>query len=432
MIHQQAIALNEVIQKENPAVFAMLSEKGKNIYFPKGGILAQGAQAKGKNINATIGEAIADNGKSMYFSEFDKYVTVELENMYPYAPSFGKPDLRAAWKKLLYIKNPSLDGQLVSLPIVTNGLTHAISMAAFMFVNENDAIIMPDLFWENYELLFTQSNNARIETFNSFKNNRFDVEAFADALNNSKSEKIITLLNFPNNPTGYTPTPAEAQAMQQAVLAVAEKGKKVIIITDDAYFGLVYEDGIFEESIFTKFNNLHENVLAVKLDGATKEDYVWGFRVGFMSYGIKNGSAALYEALEAKTAGALRGNISNSNNLAQSLLVKLYNSPRYNDYKKEKYDILKGRYTALKNALHNKELGKYYDALPYNSGYFMCVRVKQGIHAEQVRKILLEKYSTGVIVFDDLIRIAYSAVPEDKIQLLVENLYNACAEVAGK
>ncbi|MCL2326938.1 MAG: aminotransferase class I/II-fold pyridoxal phosphate-dependent enzyme [Bacteroidetes bacterium] len=430
MAHQQAIALNEVIQKENSAVFAMLSEKGKNIYFPKGGILAQGAQAKGKDINATIGEAIADNGKSMYFAEFDKYVKVEVENTYPYAPSFGRPDLRAAWKKLLYVKNPALGEQVLSLPVVTNGLTHAISMAAFMFVDENDTVLMPDLFWENYELLFCQSNNAKIETFNSFKNGAFDVEAFATALNNSKSDKIITLLNFPNNPTGYTPTPAEAEAMQKAVLAVAEKGKKVVVITDDAYFGLVYEDGIFEESIFTKFCNLHENVLGVKLDGATKEDYVWGFRVGFMTYGIKNGTPALYEALEGKTAGALRGNISNSSNLSQSLLVKLYNAPEYNSYKKEKYDILKARYVALKNALQAKG-GKYYDELPYNSGYFMCVRVKSEVNAEEVRKLLLEKYSTGVIVFDDLIRIAYSAVPEDKIGLLVDNLYAACAEVIG-
>jgi aspartate/methionine/tyrosine aminotransferase len=154
---------------------------------------------------------------------------------------------------------------------------------------------------------------------------------------------------------------------------------------------------------------------------------VWGFRVGFMTYGIKNGSAALYEALEGKTAGALRGNVSNCSNLSQSLLVKLYNAPEYTNYKKEKYDILKGRYEALKNALQAKG-GKYYDELPYNSGYFMCVRVKPEINAEEVRKVLLEKYSTGVIVFGDLIRIAYSAVPENKIPLLVENLYAACAE----
>ena len=48
-------------------------------------------------------------------------------------------------------------------------------------------------------------------------------------------------------------------------------------------FGLVYENGIFKESLFSKLADLHENVLAVKVDGATKEDYAWGFRVGFIT-----------------------------------------------------------------------------------------------------------------------------------------------------
>jgi len=358
MTDPQAVVLNEIIQKENSAVFAMLSDRGKQIFFPKLGILAQSAQAKGKDINATIGEAVADNGKSMYLPEFDNYLKLEVENIFPYAPSFGKPELRALWKQFIYKKNPSLGTQPISLPIATNGLTHAISMAAYMFANAGDTILIPDLFWENYDLIFNKSYGATISTFNSFANNGFDVDAFSNAMNNAPGNKIITLLNFPNNPTGYTPTVKEAEQIQQVVLAQAQKGKQVIVIIDDAYFGLVYEDGIFMESIFTKLCNLHTNVLAVKLDGPTKEDYVWGFRVGFMTYGIKEGSAALYEALEAKTAGAVRGNISNISNLSQSLLYKVYQSPKYDEYKQEKYSILKSRYQVLSKALKANNLGK--------------------------------------------------------------------------
>lgn len=430
MTDPQAVVLNETIQKENPAVYAMLSERGKQIFFPKMGILAQSAQAKGKDINATIGEAVADNGKSMYLPEFDNYLKLEVENIFPYAPSFGKPELRTLWKQFIYKKNPSLGSQTMSLPIATNGLTHAISMAGYMFANEGDSVLIPDLFWENYDLIFNKSYGATISTFNSFSNNGFDVAAFAQAMAQVKGNKIITLLNFPNNPTGYTPTVAEAEQIQQAILQEAEKGKQIVVIIDDAYFGLVYEQGVFMESIFTKLCNLHSNVLAVKLDGPTKEDYVWGFRVGFMSYGIKNGSAALYEALEAKTAGAVRGNISNISNLSQSLLYKVYQSEKYDAYKQEKYDILKSRYAALKKALQSNDLGTYYDSLPYNSGYFMCIRVKQGINGEKLRQLLLEKYSTGVIVFGDIVRLAYSAVPEHKIETLVSNIYNACKELA--
>lgn len=430
MTDSQAISLNSTIQAENIYVYEMLSDKGKEIFFPKLGILAQAAQAKGKAINATIGEAIADNGKSMYLQEFDTYLSLETENIFPYAPSFGKPELRSMWKSFIYKKNPSLQNTPISLPIATNGLTHAISMAAYLFVNENDTVLLPDLYWENYDLIFEKSYKGKIKTYNSFKNNGLDIDSFEKAINEAQGNKIITLLNFPNNPTGYTPTEAEANAIQNILLQAANSGKNIVVILDDAYFGLVYEQGIFTESIFTKLCNLHNKILAVKLDGPTKEDYVWGFRVGFITYGIKNGTPILYETLEAKTAGAVRGNISNISNLSQSLLLKAYQSDNYETQKQEKYTILKSRYSALKKSLESHDLGKYYVCLPYNSGYFMCIRVHKNIEGEKLRQLLLEKYSTGVIVFGDIIRIAYSAVPESKIDTLVQNIYNACVDLA--
>jgi hypothetical protein len=60
----QALSLNNTIERLNSNVLKMLSEHGKNIFFPKLGILSQAAQAKGKSINATIGEAVEDNAPS--------------------------------------------------------------------------------------------------------------------------------------------------------------------------------------------------------------------------------------------------------------------------------------------------------------------------------------------------------------------------------
>ena len=57
--------LNRMIKAQSPTVYDLLSEKGKAIYFPKMGILAQGNAAKGKEINATIGTAYEDDGKPM-------------------------------------------------------------------------------------------------------------------------------------------------------------------------------------------------------------------------------------------------------------------------------------------------------------------------------------------------------------------------------
>lgn len=428
----QALSLNKIIEQINPNVSKMLSQRGKNIFFPKLGILAQSAQAKGKAINATIGEAVEDDGTSMHLPEFDSLVNVPTANVFPYAPSFGKPELRTLWKESIYRKNPSLGATVISNPIATNGLTHGISMAGYMFADEGDTVLLSNHYWENYNLIFENNYGAKIATFELFKDGGFNVADFAKQLQAIKGEKIITLLNFPNNPAGYTPLTSEINAIVAEIKKVADSGKKVIVIIDDAYFGLVYEDKVFKESIFVELANLSENVLAVKLDGPTKEDYVWGFRVGFITYGIKGGTAELFEALENKTAGAVRGNISNISQLSQSLLHKVYSAPSYAESKKKKYDILKSRYDILRDELTNPKYAEYFSPLPFNSGYFMCVEPKKGLVAEEIRKHLLEKYSTGVIVLGNVIRLAFSAVPKSKIPELVDNIYKACIDLDKK
>lgn len=428
----QALSLNNTIEKTNSNVLSMLSERGKNIFFPKLGILAQGAQAKGKAINATIGEAVEDNGTSMHLPEFDGLLNMPTANIFPYAPSFGKPELRAIWKESIYRKNPTLKDTVISNPIATNGLTHGLSMAGYLFANEGDTVLLSNHYWENYNLIFENNYGAKVSTFELFDNGKFNTADFAKQLNAIEGEKIITLLNFPNNPSGYTPLVNEIKEIVAELKKLADNGKKVIVIIDDAYFGLVYEEKVFMESIFVELANLSENLLAVKLDGPTKEDYVWGFRVGFMTYGIKGGTTELFEALENKSAGAVRGNISNICQLSQSLLYKVYTAPTYEQSKKEKFEILKSRYTILRNALTKPEYLEYFEALPFNSGYFMCVEPKKGLVAEEIRKHLLEKYSTGVIVLGNVIRLAFSAVPQEQLPQLVENIYLACIDLEKK
>ncbi len=427
-MNPQAEALNATIQEKSNQVFELLSERGKEIFFPKKGILGQTAEAKGTKINATIGAAIEDDGTPMRLESIASKINMDPSRVFPYAPSFGRPDIRAKWKTMIYEKNPSLNNVELSLPVVTNALTHGISMAGYLFLDAGDEVIVPDLFWGNYNLTLANAYNAKLVKFNLFKNGGFDLEAFEEKLNEGGIGKKVIILNFPNNPSGYTPTDTEQSAIVAIVKAAAEKGNKIVTITDDAYFGLVYEEGIARESIFTELCTLHENVLAIKIDGATKEDYVWGFRVGFITYGIKGGDAELYGALEAKTAGAIRGNISNSANISQSLLLEAFSSPEYAEQKEAKYDIMKTRYDAVKETLKEEEYKSYFTALPYNSGYFMCIKLADGLNGEEVRKVLIEKYSIGLISLGNVLRVAYSAVAATDVKEMFDGIYNACKD----
>ena len=66
--------------------------------------------------------------------------------------------------------------------------------------------------------------------------------------------------------------------------------------------------------------------------------------------------------------------------------------------------------------------------MPFNSGYFMCVKPK-GVAAEDVRRHLIAKYSTGVIVLSGLIRLAFSTVPTAKLPKLFANVAAAIKEL---
>ncbi len=428
----QAVKLNDAIKAANPAVFDMLSAKGKAIFFPKQGILAQSAEANGKDINATIGIALEDDGTPVTLPSISKNLNLPAADAYSYAPSPGRADIRKIWKGMIEKKNPGLAGKPFSNPVVTAALTHGLSMAGYLFCDEGDTVILPDLFWENYGLIFTNAFGAGLDTFPTYTAaGGFNVDGLkAKLAAPSRNGKKIVLLNFPNNPSGYTPLLAEVKGIVEAVSAAAAKGDKLVLLIDDAYFGLVFEEGVYAQSIFCDLADLHPNVLAVKVDGATKEDYVWGFRVGFLTYGIKAGSPALYEALEAKTGGAIRGNISNSSNPAQSLLVRSWSAGEYDAEKKQKFDLLKRRYDEVKRILAaHPEYKTQFSPLPFNSGYFMCIKPKAD--PEALRQKLLKDYSTGTINFGTILRLAFSATPTGKLEKLFDNVYKASKELTG-
>ena len=430
ILNSQAEELNRIIKTQSPTVYELLSKKGKAIYFPKKGILAQGQAAKDKEINATIGTACEDDGKPMILPSVAKHIDLNTKDVFPYAPSEGVKALRDKWKELMMGKNPSLGTKEFSLPVVTCGVTHALSMVGYMFADETDEIIMADLYWENYDLVFTIAYGAELKFFNFFKNQKFDIDSFRETVSAKPVGKKIVLLNFPNNPSGYTPTNEAAKEIITILAETAKAGNKLVVILDDSYFGLDFEEGIFAESLFSQLVHAHENLLAIKLDGITKEEYAWGFRVGFVTYGIKGGGSELYKALEDKTAGAVRGNISNAPNLSQSLLLNAMQSETHAKEKERNKAKLKGRYLKVKETLHaHKEYEKYFEALPFNSGYFMCVRLKN-VDTDRVWDILLKKYSTGVICYSEkhLLRIAFSSTPLHKIEALFNNIYAACKD----
>ncbi|MCM3628999.1 aminotransferase class I/II-fold pyridoxal phosphate-dependent enzyme [Paenibacillus glycanilyticus] len=424
--------LNETLEAESPNVYDMLSALGKAIYFPKEGILSQSAEAKAKakKFNATIGIAI-ENGQPMHLKVIqDTLSSYEPKDIYEYAPPAGKQELRSAWRTKMIKENPSLEGKNFSNPVATNALTHGLSIVADLFADAGDAVIIPNKNWENYELTFNIRRGAEIVEYPLYnEQNRFNSAGLREALLKQKDKgKAIVILNFPNNPTGYSPGPQEGEEIVAAIRDAAEAGINVVAVTDDAYFGLFFEDSL-HESLFGKLADLHPRVLAVKVDGATKEEYVWGFRVGFITYA--NPSDKTLAALEQKTTGIIRATISSGPHPSQTFVLRALQSPEFDEQKAEKYDVMKQRANKVKSLLDSGRYGDVWSYYPFNSGYFMCLKLK-GVSAEEVRTRLLDEYGIGTIALGETdLRVAFSCIEEPNLEELFDTIYKAVTELIG-
>lgn len=418
--------LNDIIRKANIHAFEMLSEVGKNLFFPKG-ILSQSAEAKEKahKFNATIGMA-TENGQTMHLASVMTMVSgLRANESLTYAPSYGIMPLRKAWHQGIFEKNPSLEGKNISLPVVTNAITHGLSVVSDMWVDPGDVIILPDKMWGNYNLIFSVRRGAKIVNYPLFDDNgKFNLQGFETCLRSQAKErkKLIVILNFPNNPTGYTIKPQEGEAIADILAALAREGTNVLAVTDDAYFGLFYEDDILKESVFSLLIDRDPRLLAVKLDGATKENYVWGLRVGFITYGtpLDGDPGPVHDALERKTAGAVRGAISNASHLSQSIILRSLEAETYKAEKEDKFRIMKERAVAVREVLADPKYSEAWEPYPFNSGYFMCLRLKE-VEAEPLRAHLLDTYGVGLISLGkhDL-RVAFSCVEKEDVQELFD------------
>jgi len=425
--------LNEQIRKSSPDAFELLSERGRALYFPRG-ILTQTAEAKEKahRFNASIGVATEGHAPMALPSILEHLRDIDPRDAVTYAPASGKPELRAAWREKLEAENPTLRGKAFGVPIVTSAITHGLALVGDLFVDPGDRMVLPNHLWGNYRLTYEVRLGAKIETFPTYDDaGLFNVAGLRATLD-SGPEKQILLLNFPNNPTGYMPGRREVEGIRDAIAAAAEGGKRILAITDDAYFGLNYDDHALAESPFGYLADVHPRVLTLKLDAATKELFVWGLRCGFLTFAAPAGVAdpdPLLSALERKTMGAIRGGISNSPHISQSLVLAALRSPTIDAERKQKLDVLTARAHKVRDVVHRDVYKESWDVYPFNAGYFMCIRVK-GVDAEALRVHLLDKYGVGLISIGATdIRVALSCLEVDEIEPMFQIVHEAIQEL---
>lgn len=425
-IHPLAAEINLVLE---PTVLGRsLSALGTRLYFPKG-VVAQSAEASehADRFNATVGIA-ASGGQPMHLPAIAERVpSLTAEEAFSYAPTAGLASLRDRWAMELHAKSPSLAAE-VSRPVVTAGLTAGIALAADLFVDAGDLVLLPDLVWGNYRLIMGERRGARLGSYPFFDEDAMDLASLERRLaEHGRSTKVVLMFNFPHNPTGYSPSRAEAEQIVAVLAGAADRGLDLVVLIDDAYHGLFYEEETLKESLFARLANLHPNLLAVKVDGPTKEEYVWGFRIGFVTVGSAGLEAKHYQAFEQKAMAAIRSTVSSANRMAQHLVLAALDHPDHAKQRAANQEELRRRYLTTLREL-DKRSSAAIRPLPFNSGYFMCFYLSGGA-AEEVRRYLLYERGIGIISFDkNHLRVAFAGVDAADLPELYEEIY-AAAEI---
>jgi aspartate/methionine/tyrosine aminotransferase len=443
-------------------LYKSFSELGKRIYFPEGIFYWSGRAKKEAEFVGTIGAAYAFennfivNGSSewvpCYLEDIkDYFKNLEINDLIPYASVSGLQELRLAWKDWILKKSNfeinSEKGKIeklsnfTSIPIITSGVTSAIFLSCALFLDPEEYIISPNKRWGNYDNIINKFLGAKIYPFEFFINEKFNIKGLEKAiLEVSKlQEKILIILGFPNNPTGYIPTWEEKDQLIESFRSIQKRiNKPIIILIDDAYEPYIYSEGVINRSIFYDFQQLTEDVIPVKLDGITKELLMYGGRIGFVTLGLKPSWIKNIEELKLlnleldnKLSGMIRSTISNCNHFYQAITLKLFKEKGMDkilNSRKYIIDLIKKRFEKINLKL--KEIQNPDITIDPNAGgFFLFINLNPNkIKATEFADHLLKKYKVGIIPIENKeenvngIRIAYCSIDINQISEIVNRI----------
>lgn len=421
------------------------SDTGRSMLLPQGIFHWSGRAGKEADINATIGTACGKAsdiipGASDAFITFylpavvEKMKALSPEQIFPYAPIGGLPAFRNKWREWVVAKTQPhfpYDEKLLGRPLVVPGVSPALFYLADLFLSPGEAMVIPDKRWENYDHIFVNMLGIRIESYSFFDDGKPAPQNLEKKLVEvaKKQDKLVTVLNFPNNPTGYMPTRAEAEAYRDALLGAAKTtGKQIVAIFDDAYDGYVFEDDAAPISIVGMFVGLHPNIIPVKCDGVSKEFLWYGGRTAAMTFAFHpdcKDREKLEAELENKLSGLVRGTVSNCTRPVQeAVALALDDKDRIRAERATVQAVLAKRCAKLKESLKAIPDDVAY-ADPFNAGFFCLLNLRK-TDAEKLADHLLKKHRVGTIPAVDkalginALRLAFCGVDIAKIDTMVQ------------
>ena len=304
----------------------------------------------------------------------------------------------------------------------TLGGTGGLSIAFNLFLEEGQAVLLPDVMWNNYTLIAKKAGLG-YETYNTFTtDDKFNIESLREHIRHriDVDGRALVVINDPcQNPTGYCLTESEYDELFNMLNEEGSKGKLTVLF-DIAYLSYYAVEGS-KCKLIDKLAEKKNDFIAVIIFSCSKVFGLYGLRIGAMmalaldddeSLEIRQAFGAQARGVYSCPNGGCSHAISKviSDKDSKEKLLKEINHNK---------DILGQRGRTLITELDKAGIKHY----PYNSGFFLTIIVEK--NAFEVFEQLKTEHIFIVPLSDNTIRIALSGMTEDECVTLVKELKKA-------
>ncbi|MCX5816406.1 MAG: pyridoxal phosphate-dependent aminotransferase [Proteobacteria bacterium] len=205
-------------------------------------------------------------------------LTHPTAGMHRYMPNNGYEDVRGEIAD--YLKD------CYGLPFtsqhvyMTAGCAGGLNILLKSMLNKEDEVIIPKPYFMEFKY-YVESHGGVIKLVDTKEDFQLDIEAIERAIT-TKTRAI--LINSPNNPTGVIYGEKTLQELADLLYAHRRDGKKIYVISDDAYKKLFYEN-LPPPNIFSIYD------LVISVTSHSKDLALPGERIGYITVSPKIGEA---------------------------------------------------------------------------------------------------------------------------------------------
>ncbi|MBP2656835.1 MAG: aminotransferase class [Firmicutes bacterium] len=393
------------------------------------GAAAQRAAAtygKDNVVNGSMGVMRDEEGALICLPTVEAlFKSIEMQNLISYSPIAGPQDYQdAAIRHTFGDYQP--EGYIKA--IATPGGAGAVSATIWNYSDYGDTVLTHDWFWSPYKWMCDEIGR-KLDTFSLYTEDKiFNIASFESKVNEilKKQDRIVIILNTPgNNPTGFTLTDAEWDAVLWVVKENAKKDKSITLLIDIAYIDFTH-DPVKVRAFMKKFGDLPANILVTLAFSMSKSFTAYGQRTGAV-IGLSS-SKEVIEEFTHVTQVTGRTRWSNGNTGCMNIMAKIYSDPLLvKALEKERADSM--AIIAKRADIFVKEASELeLDVLPYCGGFFITLPTDNpGLACEylQKRNIFLVPLSKGI-------RIAVCSIPAAQVTGLAEQVVESLATTTRK